>query len=279
MNFNDAIVRDRFWLWGHQEGSHGQDYVLPATSRMTPAEAAHYMGIPNLMMVGYAGQPEPPFDQYAKSLTSLKRVSWSVVGDGSSTRNDHQTDLEEVIALAQKFPNVMGGVLDDFFHGVDETGKFSRYDLAALRHMRDRLHTASPPLELSVVLYDKDLDTPLQEYLEEVDLITFWTWTADQLSNLETNMERLESLIGDKPKMLGCYLFDYGAGKEMPIEMMRYQCELGLKWLEEGRITGMVFLASCICDLELEAVTWARQWIAEVGDRALAPPLELVQPL
>lgn len=50
---------------------------------MTPAEAATYLGVPNLMMVGFGGQPEPPLDRYAKSLTGLKRVIWSVVGDSS----------------------------------------------------------------------------------------------------------------------------------------------------------------------------------------------------
>ena len=43
----------------------------------------------------------------------------------------------------------------------------------------------------------------------------------------------------------------------------------GLEWLRQGRIEGMVFLASCICDMGLETVEWTRQWIAEVGDTPL----------
>jgi hypothetical protein len=39
----------------------------------------------------------------------------------------------------------------------------------------------------------------------------------------------------------------------------------GLQWLQEGRIEGMIFLASCICDLGLETVEWSRQWIQKVG--------------
>ena len=41
------------------------------------------------------------------------------------------------------------------------------------------------------------------------------------------------------------------------------------KWLRQGRIEGMIFLASCICDLELEAVEWTRRWIAEVGGESV----------
>jgi len=39
--------------------------------------------------------------------------------------------------------------------------------------------------------------------------------------------------------------------------------------LREGAIDGMIFLASCICDLELETVEWTRRWIQEVGDNPL----------
>ena len=48
------------------------------------------------------------------------------------------------------------------------------------------------------------------------------------------------------------------------------QCELGLEWLKQGRIDGMIFLASCICDLDLETVEWTRKWIQKVGDQELA---------
>jgi hypothetical protein len=62
-------------------------------------------------------------------------------------------------------------------------------------------------------------------------------------------------------------MWDYGAQRPMPIPAMRRQCELGLRWLHEGRIEGMIFLASCICDLGLDAVEWTRAWIAEVADQ------------
>jgi len=54
-----------------------------------------------------------------------------------------------------------------------------------------------------------------------------------------------------------------------PVEGMARQCELGLTWLQSGRIEGMIFLASCICDLEVPAVEWTRDWIRRVGDRIL----------
>lgn len=106
-------------------------------------------------------------------------------------------------------------------------------------------------------------------HLVTCDGVTFWTWKAKDLPHLEDNFARAEKLIGDRRKMLGCYLWDYGAGLPMSLENMQQQCETGLKWLCAGRIEGMIFLASCICDLDLEAVEWTRNWIARVGDETL----------
>ena len=61
-------------------------------------------------------------------------------------------------------------------------------------------------------------------------------------------------------------MYDYGEKKPMPISLMEQQCQLGLQWLQEERIEGMIFLASCICDLGLEAVEWTREWIQDVGE-------------
>ena len=55
----------------------------------------------------------------------------------------------------------------------------------------------------------------------------------------------------------------------MPLELMQHQCLLGRRLLREGRIEGMIFLASCVCDLELDTVAWVRNWIDEVGDAAI----------
>ena len=62
--------------------------------------------------------------------------------------------------------------------------------------------------------------------------------------------------------MLGCCLGDYGGdSKPIQLDLMKHQCELGTRWIEEGPIEGMIFLASCICDLDIEAVEWTRSWI------------------
>jgi hypothetical protein len=264
-----GTVKERLWIWGHEARSHNGAFGVQGPSRMTPAEAAYYLGVPNVVMVTFAGKPEPPLDLHARALLPLKRVVWSIIGDSSSKRNDRATDLEEVIALSAQYHNIEGAIMDDFFHPLNARGAVSRVGVDDLAYFHSRLHSAPRPLDLWVVVYTHNLGLPIAQHLEHCDVITFWTWRAEDLRDLAGNLATLEALAPRNRKILGCYMWDYGAHKPMPVESMDHQCRQGLRWLEEGRIEGIIFLASCICDLGFDAVEWTRAWIGEVGDRPL----------
>jgi len=261
-----STAKDRFWLWGHDAGAHNDGWGLPQASRMTPAEAAFYLGVPNLIMVRYKGRPPLPFDQYAVPFRALKQVVWSVVGASGQTDDKEQA---HVLELAARHPNITGLMLDDFFgseqpaQGDDPTA----LPLDRLRDLRSQLTVSGRRLRLWAVLYEHQLEKSLGKYLELLDILTFWTWDSEKLKRLEDNLERLEQITSQCGRVLGCYMWDYGKKKPMPLDLMQHQCELGLRWLQQGRIEGMIFLASCICDLELEAVEWTRDWIAKVGEQ------------
>lgn len=128
---------------------------------------------------------------------------------------------------------------------------------------------AKRPLFLGVTLYTHQLDPRIIPHLECCDVISLWTWKSDDLKNLEVNLARLKQMIPSKRIWLGCYLWDFGINQPMPIDRMQRQCELGLRWLKEGQIDGIIFLATNLCDLKIETVEWTRQWIARVGDEPL----------
>ena len=264
---DNLVVRDRFWLWGHETGSHNSGYDIPSQSRITPVEAAFYMRIPNMIMVRYGAKALPLDSQYVLPFRGLGEVVWSVVGAGGSKDND---ETSRVLQLPGNLPNMTGVMMDDFFRSAKSVQNAGVLSAAELTTLRKRLSDSGRGLKLWVVLYDHQLDWPVKEHLELCDKVTYWTWKGDDLKNLESNFAKMEKLVPQKcGKVLGCYMWDYGAKKPMPPDLMKYQCETGLRWLKEGRIEGMIFLASCICDLELEAVEWARKWIAEVGDEEL----------
>jgi len=258
----ENTLRDRFWIWTHPGGAYGTDYGLGRTSRMTPVEGACYLGVPNLFFIRYLGNPPMPFDQYAISFRPMKRVVWSLVG--SSGQSD-DAEREHVFDLAAKHPNIVAFIMDDYFH-KDGTGSLSDKQLKSLRK---RLVIGGKKRDLIVVVYKHQLHLPIQKQLEFCDKITFWTWESPDLKELEKNFDRFEKLALRHGKLLGCYLWDFGTNKPMPLDLMKKQCELGRLWLEQGRIDGMIFLASNVCDLELESVEWTRKWIADVGQQRL----------
>lgn len=263
-------VRDLLWLWGHPAGSHNQQYGLVKQSHITPADAAAYMGLRNVLMVRYGENPKPPFAELASPLATLDRVMWSIEGGGGA-------DVDAALELRHILPNLQGLLMDDYFGRVprhpaenvlnDDMGS-STFTLKALQRLRERLDSIEPPLELWVVLYTHEFDMEfLRPHLDLCDAVMMWTWRSDNLAHLEEKFARLEENAVKNRKILGLYMYDYGTGRPMPVNLMEMQCEMGLRWLKEGRIGGMIFLASCICDLGLDAVEWTRSWITRVGDQ------------
>jgi hypothetical protein len=271
-------VRDRLWIWGHPAGVYNVSFVknLPRKSRIEPIDAAEVMGLKNIMFIRYSGQPQTPFENYYKPFQKMDQVVWSLTGAGGATSNDER---EAVLKLAERQPNITGFILDDFFHG-HVTGDSADVDLtrgsfkaslspAQLRDLRGRLVIRGRRLPLISVVYTGQISPAALDHLEQVDQITLWTWEPGDLQHLERNFQRLEALVRQKTILLGCYMYDFSKSKPLPVGLMKQQVELGYKWLQEGRIAGMVFLATPICDLELPAVEWSRDWISRVGDREL----------
>jgi hypothetical protein len=222
-----------------------------------------YMGIPNLIMVRYKGRPPLPLDEYAMSLRGLRQVIWSAVGAHGQTDQDERA---HVLDLATRESNIRGIILDDFF--IDKptpNAEPTALSLVQLRELRQQLSRGVRRLDLWAVLYAHQLDQRLVPYLNLVDVVTLWAWDVEQFRNMEIALARLEALVPSCQKVLGCYMWDYGSRRPMNLDAFQAQCDMGLHWLRQGRIHGMIFLASCLCDLGLEAVEWARSWIGQVG--------------
>src|SRR5579884_3724748 len=112
-------VRDKLWVWSLVAGMYNDAAWSPGKSRITPAEAAFYLGIPNVCMVTYktdcALKPAPPYDQYAIALLPLKQVVWAI---GGAQRSDITLWLKDILQLSQTCPNIVGIQLDDFYTGT-----------------------------------------------------------------------------------------------------------------------------------------------------------------
>ena len=260
-------VRDRLWVWAHEAGVYNDHWGLPGGSRITPVEGAHYLGIPNAIFVRYSGHPEPPFERYALPFRSLRRVMWSIVGEAGRTSDEERG---HVLSLTQRLPNLTGFFMDDFFHlhpgqAWPKDGSVPAVlSVEQLDHVRSQIRQAGERLELGVTLYTHQLDPRIQPHLERCDLVSLWTWRAEELFRLEESFARYRAIMPASRTLLGLYMWDFGTHRPMPLEAMRHQCELGLRWLRAGDVDGLIFLATNLCDLDLETVEWTREWIAQL---------------
>ena len=266
-------LREKLWIWGQDAGSHhavgNNVWKLPGVNRLGPVEGCAYLGIPNCCRVIMNGLPEPPFDAEADRLNGMRSVVWSIIGDGGSIRNNESTDLEEVIRIAKTHSNISGAIMDDFMNEK----RMKLFPPERLAAMRERLHAAleDRKLDLWSVLYCHELSEKAVPWLRQIDRISLWAWCAEELRYLEKNHARLRELMADDPKpvLAGCYLFDYGGCRPMPMDLMKLQLDVYYRWLRAGTIDGVIFCSNTVADIGLAAADYAREWISVHGDEEL----------
>jgi hypothetical protein len=269
-------VGDRLYVWAHAAGSYNGEAYLKSykPSKIEPVDGVQYLGLKNAYFIRYKDVPAIPFDDYYAPFKKLDRVVWSLTGESGATSAEER---KAVFKLAEANPNITGFIMDDFFRGMEvpkeggvDTPLPASLTPEQLADIRSSLKINGRALPLSVVVYTTQINPRAKHHLKHVDDITLWTWRPAELDALEKNLEKLEQLAPGKGIYLGCYLFDFDRFVPMPVDRMKQQVELGYRWLQQGRIKGMIFLGTPILDLGFESVEWTRGWIAKVKNEPYA---------
>jgi len=221
-------------------------------------------------MIRWRSLPEPPFDEYVQQFATTKRLAWSIV-DGA-----HQPYAEKkrlAFELAARLPNLVSVYLDDFFlrdAAPDHGESPANLTVAQIRALRHELEALQPRLELSLVLYSNQLHPAIAAHTQHADVVSLWTWNAADLEHLEATFARYRAILPAQRTLLGLYMRDFGGQRPIPQQLMERQCSLALQWLLEGQIEGLIFHCTPLCDMKLEAVEWARCWVAAHADVPIA---------
>ena len=255
-----AKLVEKLWNWGHLEGSHNKCTGMECA--MTPEEFAQEYGIKNAFLVSYGGNICPPYDKMAERFSCLNNIKWSVLGDASTPLpEDRLGNTNDVIAVAQKSANITGGIVDDFF----SPKRMERFTPEVLKEMKEALNAKG--LDFWCVLYDENLDLDLGKYLDCFDGISFWIWESRNIVNMETYLEKLFALAGDKPVMLGMYLWDYSRARcEIDSELFEMQLKRYFNLILDKKIEGVIYCSSTIGDQDLATNRMLKRYIAEMGE-------------
>ena len=304
-----VVLADRAWLWTHPAGFHDNYFTHapftdapPGTyhSRITPTEAAIYMGVRSALFVyeqqaaytlchrgdlstgSYPCYPttqaELPKYMLPFASTYFRQTAFSVSGGGVSYPENY-TD-----AVIAAMPSSSVGVLFDDF-------AFDDCHLQLLQTMSSRMDALGGK-DVFLVVYAAQLaamgPTGLKPFLAAANRPMLWFKNRTELSDLGRHWEAFEAALahaGGRPKkpMLGLYMFDYlthhaAGAQEMPEGLMSAQLHIALKLLHSGRAHDVIFLGSPIVDLPLAAVQQTRVWLAEHGQEPLVPPKPLPPP-
>ena len=259
-----AKVIDKLWNWGHLAGSHNK--VCNMECNMSPQEFAEEYGIRNSFIVSYGGNIQPPYHDLAKTMSSLKEIKWSVLGDASTPLPDDRLGhTNDVLDVSKKVNNITGGVVDDFF----SPKRTARFTPDVLVDMKSALNQNG--LDFWCVLYKGDMEKDLAPYLECFDGVSFWIWACSDIVNAEEYLEKFFSITKGKKVMLGVYLWDYGGEETGPMDetLFRKQLSLYFDLLENGKIEGIIFCSNTIGDCDLETLKILKEYIAEYGERKI----------
>lgn len=260
-------LRDRLWMWGHDSGVYdGPDgvYNIPLSPPISMADGIKYMGIPNVCVI----RQGIPNDDYLMQFKEVKRIAWTL---SMGSDKSYRTLKDYVFSLRDKMPNLTGYFLDDFFRfstsDNNSTGPApAALSMEEMKQLYDETLTYKRRLDLAIVLYTHQLHPSIQPVMKYVDVVSLWIWTGADIQKIEDNFKKYRSLVPDKPTLLGIYMWDFGGKKELNQDFMVKQLDYAYRLYKEGQIEGMIFHCTPLVNKNLQAVEYAKEWIAKHGD-------------
>jgi len=258
-----VCVRDRLWVWGNPLMAEPGPRTLATYAKAGPAERAKLLGTPNVIMAG-AGVPDD--DALALALAEeaagSPRLVWEIAPDKEDSF-DYDQRIARLKRLADRYPEIEGVLLDD----MSSLGVDAGFKPEHVRHIRESLSVGYEAIDVWGVVYSMNLEREgIEQIMAELDVINLWIWHAKDVVDIKEYVRHCKRLFPKKPVVLGLYMYDYGDGRRMPLDLLETQCTTALKLLHKGDIEGIVFLS--ITD-DPEAVMWTADWIATVADQPL----------
>jgi len=261
--------RDVGWVWEGQ----GMDPGVPP-SVYGVGEGATYFGLARCVFIFHPtnrvtlgklrDKAEVVADISKWKLIEIPPPEGEFYGVGYRNKRDSNpatavAEAENLSRLSVEFPNVTGAFIDDTtcMFGYDN------YAEDVPQRVRDALHSANPGLKLWIVVYVSQLDAEYwKPFLPFVDVVALFMG-ADDIPDLERNVDRCAAVFPGKAINVGSYIHDYRATQPVPLERIAQQYETMYKLWQGGRIAGYNILGAMCIDRDPEEAEWIRGFLAE----------------
>jgi len=252
---------DKAWCWALSPAYIGEISRKSATQRelfSSPSELADFFHVRNIVFF-HPGNHEP---QLLQGLSQFNQVICNI-GDPLFLKDMEQQDKKAgaFSRLSVFFPNVVGGIVDDFSTAVKE----GRMTAKAMKETYEALKSANASLRLTAVVYTMHLDLDFSSYLPCIDIINLWVWKSADLVKLDEYLQAAERLFPGKQIHLGLYLHNYGEARHrvpmpLPLDLLQFQLKRAQEYVRTGRIEGFHLLGSY---MKQELSSDEARWVAE----------------
>lgn len=266
-------IKNKFWLHAFKKGIDDMEiakYGFPLGkkrngSTVSPAEAAYYLGINNMIMGMYDGEPAPgssAAEDYLFTFTPMDNVMWPVCGDDGYRIGTEEAYLNRIRCA---YENVSGGYIGDVFGKYRNVPEPERTELAASLFREIRKNAEGVPLYVSIFAHEIDIIS--EKLLENLDGIILWTQDSDDIPFVHEGFEKTEEKFPKHKKMLGVSLFDFKNYRPVPLQLMDFMLGYGMNIISTGRADGMVFGTNTVMGVGLETDKNLRKWIENNGNK------------
>jgi len=234
----DAVLkvpRDKAWVWGGPTpfwfGSLADD-TLPVGADYFQARNVVYVGGP---VEEKFIAPLARFDQVMVQMTDTCRASQF------QPESDEEC-AEKVSRLSCKYPNIVGGMLDDATRTGHNKEKVLKESVFRPIAASARKHNSA--LKVASVIYSFELDEfDFTAALPYLDKIVLWFWSKNELLDIDERVRRCHEVFPGKEILMGIFIHDYGcADLGNPPECLRFQMHRAARLIRDGQLNGIVIL-------------------------------------
>ncbi len=258
-------VRDCFWIWGHPTNTL---YGDKNPSSISPVDGLDFIGAKNVFYNDFKIEFDKKLE--CKLSKDVAQVGWCI--DAAAA---HPENVQEIIDMAKGNKNIKIGMFDDFFSASNPPNNYTNYTPELLRKYKKMLNDAG--LEMWVVIYslnyfgDCEMSV-IEQYINEFDGISIWFWEEDLIEKeYDVFVEKILEMTPDKKHLIGCYVYNYAAGKPANENIVYNQLVKGTDLLRKGDIDGLILHSNIVFGLREphKAVDVCKEWLENHGDEII----------
>jgi len=208
----ENIKNNRYWIWGYVMKNIPENLPFMHQATYCSLETARdYFKADNVIFCNSFHGMDAINDELLGHISASKEI---IVG---LTHGAYAESAAKVSEYAEKYPNITGAIIDDFY---DFGGPSGRMTVEEMKKIYENLKAKNPELKLWVVRYSRQNKTEIEPFMDYIDGINWWIWVStEHYWKYQYPIDLQELGKYGKPILQGVFLNNYGENTNQPLDM------------------------------------------------------------